>query len=183
MSSAQLQQAAELILSGGVIAYPTEAVFGLGCNPDDEQAVNRILKIKQRSYRQGVILIADKFERFKRYLEPVDQETELKIQSRWPGPVTWLLPASKDCPSWVRGDHEKLAVRVSSHPECQQLSALTAMPLVSTSANRHGEEPGRTADEVNNALGDEVDMVLDAATLGYDQPSEIWDAVSGERLR
>lgn len=179
----ELRQAGDIISTGGVIAYPTEAVYGLGCNPYDEKAVRRLLAIKAREVKQGVILIGSQFEQFVDFIQPLDAETHEKIMARWPGPVTWLLPAADSCPYWLTGEHETIAVRVTAHELTRQLCDACELPLVSTSANKHGEPAARTAEDVRTSLGHEVDIVIDGETDGHAQPSEIWHAVTNERLR
>ncbi len=183
METSLLQQAVEIIQSGGVIAYPTEAVYGLGCDPANESAVMRLLGIKQREASQGVILIASRFDQVTDFIKPLDDMTYEKVMSRWPGPVTWLLPAAEDCPYCLRGEHETIAVRITAHEITRQLCDAGNLALVSTSANKHGEPAARTAEEVEQCLGSEVDMVVDGPTDGNAQPSEIWHAVTNERLR
>lgn len=183
MPIGSVQEGLAPVQNGGVIAYPTEAVFGLGCDPKNEQAVMRLLAIKQREAKQGVILIGSAFEQFADFIQPVAADMYEKIMARWPGPVTWLLPAAEDCPYWLKGEHETIAVRVTAHELTRQLCDACQMALVSTSANRHGEPAARTAAEVEQSLGDEVDLIIDGPTSGNANPSEIWDARTNKRLR
>ncbi len=183
MGSWAVKRAADIITGGGVIAYPTEAVYGLGCNPYDVQAVMRLLQIKQRNPKQGMILIGSLCQQFDNFIRPLDDATHEKILARWPGPVTWLLPASNDCPYWLRGEHSTVAVRVTAHELTRQLCRTCDLPLVSTSANKHGKPAARTALQVRQHLGSEVDMILNGSTSGNAEPSEIWDAHSDVRLR
>lgn len=183
MESELINSAARVVQQGGVIAYPTEAVFGLGCDPYNERSVTRLLRIKQRDVKQGVILIGSRFEQFTDFIKPLDQTALEKIMARWPGPVTWLLPAADHCPGWLKGEHETIAVRVTAHELARQLCDACNMALVSTSANKHGEPAARTAQEVEQSLGEEVDLTLDGSTSGNENPSEIWDARTNKRLR
>ncbi len=117
-----LQQAVDVLQRGGVIAYPTEGVFGLGCDPDNQAAMLRLLAIKQRPIEKGVILIAANYEQLRPYIDE-DQLTEqqlLQVLASWPAPLTWVMPASVDTPNWVRGQFDTVAVRVSNHPLVQQ---------------------------------------------------------------
>ncbi len=183
MGTWAIKQAADIIIAGGVIAYPTEAVYGLGCNPFDVQAVMRLLGIKRRDPGQGVILIGHSHRQFSDLVRPLDRATHEKIMAHWPGPVTWLLPASADCPRWLRGEHNTLAVRVTAHKQTRRLCGACGLPLVSTSANRHGQPAARTALQVRRRLGDEMDMILAGPTSGHTRPSEIRDAHSNRRIR
>lgn len=178
-----IRQAASRVLAGDIIAYPTEAVYGLGCNPYDGQAVIRLLQIKQRSLRQGVILIGSAFEQFGDFIRPLDQASHEKIMARWPGPVTWLLPASQDCPRWLCGEHDTVAVRVTAHALSRRLCHACDLPLVSTSANKHGRPAARSALQVRLRLGREIDLIIPGPVSGDSNPSEIRDVRTDVRLR
>ncbi len=167
-----------------VIAYPTEAVFGLGCDPDSESAVMALLELKQRPVEKGLILIAADYAQ----LEPYIADRELTVLQRermfasWPGPVTYVVPASPHTPRWLTGRFDSLAIRVSDHPQVQALCRGFGKPLVSTSANLTGQPPCRSAAEVAEQFGPQF-PVLQAATGGRLNPSEIRDAISGELIR
>lgn len=167
-----------------VIAYPTEAVFGLGCDPDSESAVMALLALKQRPVEKGLILIAADYAQ----LEPYIADRELTVLQRermfvsWPGPVTYVVPASPHTPRWLTGRFDSLAIRVSDHPQVQVLCRGFGKPLVSTSANLTGQPPCRSAAEVAEQFGSQF-PVLQAATGGRLNPSEIRDAISGELIR
>jgi L-threonylcarbamoyladenylate synthase len=176
------RHAAALIRCGGVVAYATEAVFGLGCDPTNASAVKRLLDIKQRDPAKGLILIAADFTQLAPYLKPLEGTLAARAHQSWPGPVTWLWPANPDTPDWLTGDHDTLAVRVTDHPQAAALCRL-AGPLVSTSANLSGQEPARTAEVVAQQMDHLLDGIL-AGTVGTrDRPSEIRDVLSGEVLR
>jgi L-threonylcarbamoyladenylate synthase len=183
MSSWAIKQAVRAIQRGGVIAYPTEAVYGLGCNPYDAQAVIRLLQIKQRDPSQGLILIGRQLSDFTDFIKPLDDEVKAKVMASWPGPYTWLLPASDACPFWLRGRHGSIAVRITAHPVCRELCRQSGLALVSTSANKHGHRPALNALQVRQRLGEELDYVLVGHTSGNRQPSEIRDALTDRRIR
>ncbi|WP_049689310.1 L-threonylcarbamoyladenylate synthase type 1 TsaC [Yersinia aldovae] len=167
-----------------VIAYPTEAVFGLGCDPDSEKAVNALLALKQRPWQKGLILIAANYEQLKPYVDDsalTDAQRET-IFSVWPGPVTWVIPASPETPLWLTGSFDSLAVRVSAHPLVQKLCSQYGKPLVSTSANLSGQEPCRTEEEVRIQFGSSL-PVLSGEVGGCLNPSEIKDALTGKQFR
>lgn len=172
-----------MVQTGGVIAYPTEAVYGLGCHPLDPQAVLRILDLKQRPMDKGVILIAADFRQVLPYVETPTGALRRKLQSTWPGPVTWLLPARAETPRWLRGEHDTLAVRVTAHPLAAALCQAAGTALVSTSANRAGQAPARSALRVQRIFGDGVDLIVHGALGGAGRPSEIRDARTGKVLR
>lgn len=179
----RLRRAARLIASGGVVAYPTEAVYGLGCDPWNAEAVGRILEIKRRPEHKGLILIAADPGQLDPFVEPLSPTRMSEILATWPGPVTWLLPAKPETPSWLTGRHDTLAVRVTAHPLASALCRAAGSALVSTSANRSGLAPARTALQVRLQLGGEVDYVLTGPCGGRDQPSVIRDGVTGAFVR
>jgi L-threonylcarbamoyladenylate synthase len=183
MSSQQINEAVRILQQGGVIAYPTEAVYGLGCDPDNDQAVEKLLAIKQRSRDKGLILIAADFQQLRPYLAEINSSLKAKILVTWPGPVTWLWPANPAVSSLLRGKHDSIAVRVTAHPLAAALCREFGGPLVSTSANLSGKPPTRSADEVRNQLGDQLDFVLEGEIGGLSKPSLIRDALTGEIIR
>lgn len=178
----QIRQAVRLLDSGGVLAYPTEAVYGLGCDPLDYSAVQRLLELKNRSVDKGLILIAAEFEQLRDLIETPDQQIEAHLRTAWPGPVTFILPAAPDCPGWLTGTHRTLAVRVTDHPLAARLCREFAGPLVSSSANRAGRPPARTALQVRLRCPG-VDAILNGPLGRLDRPTEIRDPVSDRVIR
>jgi L-threonylcarbamoyladenylate synthase len=179
----QIAQAARCVKAGGIVAYPTEAVYGLGCDPRDGAAVMRLLTLKQRPIAKGLILIAARFEDLQPFLVALPAETRSKIQKTWPGPVTWLLPARPEVPYWLRGNHDALAVRVTAHPLAAALCRACGGVLVSTSANISKRPPVRTALAVRRSFGADIDYVLNGELGGLDKPTTIIDAGSGRIVR
>ncbi|CAN7772011.1 Sua5/YciO/YrdC/YwlC family protein [Variovorax sp. LjRoot290] len=180
-----LTQAASVLRGGGLVAYPTESVFGLGCDPHNEAAVARLVALKQRDAGQGLLLIGDAFERIAPYIDLARTPEPLleRIRAGWPGPQTWLLPASAACPAWIHGRHDTVGLRVTAVPCAAALCAAFGDALVSTSANPHGEPPARSAEGVRALFGDRVDLVLDGPTGDLAQPTPIRDALSGRTVR
>lgn len=178
----QIRQAVRLLASGGIIAYPTEAVYGLGCDPLDYAAVRRLLRIKQRPVDKGLILVAADFAQLRGFVAAPGAELRERLEASWPGPVTWLLPATTATPFWLTGAHRTLAVRVTAHPLAATLCAAYGAPLVSTSANRAGRPPARTALQVRRRCAG-IDLVLHGPTGGLARPTEVRDALSGARVR
>jgi L-threonylcarbamoyladenylate synthase len=181
--SLAIRQAGALIRAGGVLAYPTEAVWGLGCDPLDAEAVARILAIKERPASMGLILIAAEFGQLLPWLEPLPYEVEARMAATWPGPVTWVVPAQAWVPDWVHGGRGSLAVRVTAHAQSAALCRATGFAIVSTSANRSGHPPARTGIQVRRWFDDELDLILGGATGGRQRPSEIRDALTGLPIR
>jgi len=179
----KLRQAARCIHQGGLIAYPTEAVYGLGCDPLDGEAVWQLLKIKGRPLDKGLILIAADFDQLRPFVLPLPAEALQPLFASWPGPHTWLLPAAENLPYWLSGGRTTVAVRVTAHPLAAALCRACNSPLVSTSANRAGQPPQRTALGVQRTFGGEVDCILHGNTGGLKRPTAIRHAVTGERIR
>jgi L-threonylcarbamoyladenylate synthase len=182
MGNFHLNLAVKTLNQGGIIAYPTEAVFGLGCLPEDVYSVARILVLKGRSVRKGLILIAAKPEQFDSYVDYPDDELRQKVSASWPGPVTWVLPATANTPGWISGYKDTVAVRVSAHPIVQALCNKVGV-IVSTSANPTRKSPAMNAFKVRSYFGDEIDYILPGNTGSKTLPTEIRDAISGKVLR
>ena len=174
--------AIKALQSGGVIAYPTEAVYGLGCLPVCWPAVLRILDLKQRSVRKGLILVASSPEQLLPYIVFPNERIRNKVMSTWPGPVTWVLPARPGVPFWIRGDHDSVAVRVSEHKIVRLLCA-RAGPLVSTSANPSRMPPARSALKVRSYFGEQLDYIVPGKLGLLSHTTPIRDALSGKFLR
>lgn len=184
LTDQQLQLARSAILHGGVIAYPTEAVWGLGCDPWNLQSVTRILALKNRPVEKGMILVAASVEQVRFLLDPLPEALQKEALSHWPGPVTCLLPdVNEQIPDWVRGSHSSIAVRVSEHPVVKALCESAGMPLVSTSCNPAGHEPALNAQQVLGYFDGRLDQIVPGDLGGNQKPSRIIDIVSGKQLR
>lgn len=182
---AQLDDAAALLRGGGVLAYPTEAVFGLGCDPHDVVAFERLFALKQRPPEQGVVLIAADFDQVERYIDmgKVSDAALQQARDSWPGPHTWIFPRSAEVPAWAAGAHAGVALRITAHEPAAALCRAFGGALVSTSANPHGEPPARSAMTVENYFAGQLDGLLDAPLGGQSHPSVIRDALSGAIIR
>ncbi len=170
---------------GGVVAYATEGVWGLGCDPRDEAATLRLLALKQRAVDKGLILVAAEEAQLAPFIDmpalsPAQRDA---VRASWPGPNTWIVPASTGAPRWITGSHDGIAVRVSAHPGVRALCAGFGGAIVSTSANRAGDPAPRAAGELDPAILAGVDAVLEGETGGLQRPSTIRDARSGAALR
>lgn len=179
-----IQRAVRTLNSGGAIAYPTEAVWGLGCDPWDEEAVERILELKQRPVHKGLILVAGSTDQVMPLLDPLDGALRERALGCWPGPVTCLIPDPlKQTPEWIRGQHSSVAVRVSDHPLVRRLCEAFGGPLVSTSCNPAGRASARTPWQVRRYFSDELDYILPGDLGRERRPSRIIDLASGRQLR
>lgn len=177
--------AREALDGHGVIAYPTEAVFGLGCAPYDEIAVRKILALKDRPIEKGVILIAADYSQLLDYVDDsaIAQDKRFTVLSHWPGAVTLVLPAKASVPRYLRGDHDTIAVRVTAFEPARKLCKALGTALVSTSANRSGQEPLLTAQAVEQEFGSDIDWVMQAPVGTHKQPSRILNPLTGETFR
>ncbi|MBB1518602.1 L-threonylcarbamoyladenylate synthase [Aquipseudomonas guryensis] len=181
-SSWRVQRMARIVREGGVIAYPTEAVWGLGCDPWNEMAVERLLALKDRPVHKGLILVADNIRQFDFLLDDLPERWIDRLASTWPGPNTWLVPHQGLLPEWISGQHDTVALRVSDHPLVRDLCALTG-PLVSTSANPAGRPSARSRLRVEQYFHQQLDGVLGGALGGRRNPSLIRDLRSGDVVR
>ncbi|SEC85283.1 L-threonylcarbamoyladenylate synthase [Pseudomonas anguilliseptica] len=182
VSNWQIQQAARVVRNGGVIAYPTEAVWGLGCDPWNDEAVERLLALKDRPVHKGLILVAADIEQFDFLLDALPEIWLARLAGSWPGPNTWLVPHQNRLPVWISGQHSSVALRVSDHPQVCALCRLTG-PLVSTSANPAGRPSARSRLRVEQYFPGQLDAVLGGALGGRKNPSLIRDLISGDVVR
>lgn len=166
---------------GGVIAYPTESCYGIGCDPMNHRAVEKIFKLKGRGADKGLILVAANRHQLRPYATRASIEAAWK-KELWPGPVTWVLPASKVCPAWITGGRRTVAVRITAHPETAELCKQAGMALVSTSANKSRGKPVRSAAECSTLFGKQV-RVLPGRIGARKRPSTLIDFASGKVLR
>lgn len=184
VSPVHLGLAARAIDNGGVIAYPTEAVWGLGCDPWNDQAVLKVLTMKQRPWQKGLILVASEIMQVAPLLDHLTKTQLSKLEMSWPGPVTWVLPDPDGwVPEWSRGEHASVAIRVSNHPVIKQLCTRIGRPIISTSANLAGREPARTKQQLDARLYPYLDYVMPGETLGLSQPSVIRDVLTDQVYR
>lgn len=180
-----LAEVTAALKSGGVIAYPTEAVWGLGCDPRNETAVMRLLTIKHRPVGKGLIVIAANLDQLRPFLDlsALPSERLAEVLATWPGPHTWVMPASLQAPRCITGTHAGIAVRVSAHPVVAALCTAFGGALVSTSANRGGDPAPAHRDAIDAGLLAQLDGWLDGETSGLERPTPIRDARSGTQLR
>ena len=178
-----ISEIADKVIKGGVIAYPTEAVYGLGCDPRNLAAVQQLLDIKHRPSEKGLILIASHFDQLRPFLQ---QGLKVSSQQTKPNNITWVFPADPSISPLLRGNHDTLAVRVTKHPLVRKLCEKLNSPIVSTSANITGEPPCYSAQAVVEQFQHHQpapDAILDGPTGGQLNPTEIRDAISGKTLR
>ena len=173
-----------ILRTGGIVAYPTEAVYGLGCDPGNPDAVSVLTTVKRRCARQGFILIAADLQQAIALIKMPEGQMGDTVRASWPGHTTWVFPAGAGAPPWLTGVTDTLAVRVTAHPLAASLCRAFGSPIVSTSANLRGAPPAKTALEVREGLpAKTVDYILCGRVGGHLTPSEIRDARDGRVLR
>jgi len=178
-----MNTAAAAIRAGGLVAYPTEGVWGLGCDPADEDALRRLIALKGRDAGKGLILLAADIGQLSPWIAPLDAATQARLDATWPGPVTWIVRAAERCPALLTGGRDTIAVRVTAHPPARELALAAATALVSTSANPGGEPPLADAAAVRERFGNELAAVVDGPLGGLAGPTEIRDAATGDVIR
>lgn len=179
----RVRQAAAVLRAGGLVAYPTEAVWGLGCDPENESAVMRLLALKERDWRKGLILVGSDFSMLEPYTAPVSNSALKRAFATWPGPATWVFPCDDYCPSFLTGEFDSIAVRVSAHPVVRLLCERFGGAVVSTSANRSGFPPARAAADVRLQFGRRAPFILPGALGGLENPTVIRNVITGAILR
>jgi len=183
LNSLHLERAVRVLRAGGVIAYPTEGVWGLGCDPSDERAVERVLRLKGRDVGKGFILVAGDLAQVRPLLRHVPAARREMVESTWPGPFTWIVPVHGELPDWVTGRRGGVALRVSDHLQVAALCRMFGGPIISTSANPQGRAPARNSLAVRRYFGKAIDYVLPGALGGRCGPTPIRDALSGHLAR
>ena len=176
-----INQAADIIKNGGLIAYPTETVYGLGADPYNAEAIQKIFTAKGRAEDKGIILLIRGVDDLSTLVHTVSPTAQILIEVFWPGPLTLVFHANRDLSPALLGGRDTIALRHSSSSVASRLLFALGGPLTSTSANRSAEPPARSACEVENALGDHLDLILDGGPSDTTLPSTLVD-VSSDRV-
>lgn len=179
----KIRHAVHILQQGGIIAYPTEAVFGLGCLPENLDSIKRLLQIKQRPIEKGLILLASELSQLEPYLAEIKPDILQKIQPSWPGPTTWVLPATKKTSPLIKGQFDTIAVRISAHPIVRELCRQCQSPIISTSANITGKHMSYSAFDVRLQFQNQLDYILDGPLGDSNKPSVIKNAITDEIIR
>jgi L-threonylcarbamoyladenylate synthase len=175
--------AVDQLRDGRVIAYPTEAVYGLGCDPRNEAALRNLLALKDRPASAGLVLIASKFQQLRPWVADTDPALVDRAMETWPGPVTWLFPRATGVSDLVAGQHPTVAVRITAHEPSRALCDGFGGALISTSANHRSENPAKSVEEVQTYFGNQLGGILEGSLGSGERPSEIRDLASGQVLR
>lgn len=183
-ASPSIAMATQALSDGRVLAYPTEAVWGLGCDPWDECAVHKLLALKSRSVEKGLILISGDIAHFSGLLAGLDDNCQQKLSQSWPGPFTWLVPHRGLVPSWITGQFDTVAIRVSAHPYVRAITHAFGGAIISTSANPQGLEPARFAWQVAKYFRNSTEPVITGGQVGQQRnPSTVRDAITNQLIR
>lgn len=182
-ASPSLKNCVKQLHSGCLIAYPTEAVWGLGCDPNNVHALRGILEIKKRPIEKGLILVAADIQQFRFLLRDLTQTELQTLSETWPGHSTWLVPHKQRVSIYVSGAHQTVAIRVSAHPIVQQLCRQFGGPIVSTSANPQGLAPASSAMRARRYFQTQ-DLTYAPGCVGKaDAPSVIRDLKTNSIIR
>ncbi|MGC7590247.1 Sua5/YciO/YrdC/YwlC family protein [Bisgaard Taxon 46] len=179
-----IQQIVAQLKQNEVVAYPTEAVFGLGCNPNSESAVQKLLILKQRPIEKGLILVAPNLDYLLPFIDTSNFEDAhwQRLQGQYERPTTWVVPAKSTTPKFLTGQFDSIAVRLCQHDAVKQLCEQAGFALTSTSANLTTLPPCRTAQEVRAQFGEDF-PVLDLPVGRATNPSEIRDLFTNQLFR
>lgn len=181
--SEQIFSAVQIMQAGGLIAYPTESVYGLGCDPFNHDAVAKLLQLKGRSFDKGFILLAADWSQVDHLVQPIPPQALARVLATWPGPVTWVFPCSDEVPDWITGGRQTVAIRISDHPICNDLCIQSGGPLISTSANLDGQLPATDERTAKLMFPKGIDYIVEGETGERSTPTPIIDAISGETYR
>lgn len=177
----EFDAARNLISKGKIIAYPTEAVYGLGCDPFNQHAVETLLALKQRSVEKGLIVLISDWSQLPSLIGVIPENALARVRGTWPGPITWIFPKSPIIPEWVSGIYPSIAIRMTSHPIARELCV--AGPLISTSANISGHDPAVDLAGICSQFPFGIDALLSGPLGGLNKPSAIYDVLTGHQLR
>jgi L-threonylcarbamoyladenylate synthase len=177
-----LQSVASALNGGGVIAYPTETVYGLGANIFKANAVARIFTIKGRDPQKPISIMISRLADVDEFCDEVPAAAKILMKHYWPGPLTLILKASPALPDYIVSSDKKIGLRFPDHPICSALMRLHADPVTSTSANLTGLPPLARVEEIVEAFGEKLDVIIDCGECAFNQPSTVVD-VSGPELR
>ena len=182
-SETSMQEAAVLAVSvlhnGGVVIYPSDSVYGIMCRADDFQSVNRISGIKGYDSRRPFILIVNGLEMAESVADISDTEVKEILKSRWPGKLTFALPAKDECPEWVRAGDDTIAIRHPADPLSNLILSKCGVPLVSTSANLCNDPPVLSLELIDKSIIQNVDLIIDGGHLPESSPSTVIKLLRG----
>lgn len=181
MKLIDVDDAQPLLERGGILAYPTEAIYGLGCNAYHQRAVESILSLKGRGGKKGFIVLIAEWSQLPPLIGPISEAQHARVRATWPGFVTWIFPAASTLPEWMSGADSTIAIRMSAHPIAHALASVS--PIISTSANLTGHPPAMTVEDIHQQFPSGIDAIVTGQLGSFLQPSAIYDVQSGRQLR
>ena len=178
--SGLLRKAEDVLIKGGVIAYPTDTVYGLGANAMNEEAVRKIFLFKKRDESKPLLLVVSKEFNLKEIVTEVSPQAVKLIKAFWPGPLTIIFKASNTLSSFLTGGTGKIGVRVPDNAIVLRLLSICRFPITSTSANPSGMEEAKTAEQVKNYFPGKIDLIINGGESHQNLPSTIVEIEKGE---
>lgn len=175
------QEALDALNTNQIICHATEGVFGLACRADSKEACDRLVTLKQRPSSKGFIILPRDLNQISDWIEPLSDKDQNRLDSSWPGHITFLIKKSSRCPKWLAPEFDTLAVRISPHPQIEELLSAIDYPICSTSANLSGQPTVQSLPQAK-VLFPQI-VILNGSTLGFEKPSQIFDLCSGQQLR
>lgn len=175
-----ISRAVEIVQSGGVIAFPTDTVYGIGVSAFNEMAIEKLYQVKGRSYQKAIPILVSDQEELTRITPPLDQNVKAIIQRFWPGAITLIIPLLKGMPENL-SPTQTVGVRIPDFKLTRELLSHTG-PLAATSANISGGEITLTAEEVAENLGGMIDLILDGGKTPGGVPSTVLDCTQAELI-
>ena len=170
-----IEKAADVLKCGGVIGYPTETVYGIGCNALNSRAVDQVIQLKNRDRSKAMIIIAGDTVQVRELVKSIPEEAEKLIDNFWPGPLTIVFEASAQLKDFAFGKSKTIAIRIPDSRICMDLIKETGFPIISTSANISGQPPSTSAEQVIQYFGPQLDLIIDGGPSKETNPSTVVD--------
>ncbi len=171
------------IVKGKIVAYPTESVFGIGCDPENEKSINKIIEIKNRSKQKGLIIIADEVKKLSKFIHKDYLDLFIKKSDIESKPTTWIVPSSKHVLNLVKGEDSSVALRITQHPIASRICKYSNKAIISTSANISSKTPAKNSNEILMQFGEEIDIIVDGRVGDSIKPTQIVDLITNKVIR
>ncbi|MEC7885498.1 MAG: L-threonylcarbamoyladenylate synthase [Pseudomonadota bacterium] len=171
------------IVKGKIVAYPTESVFGIGCDPENEKSINKIIAIKNRSKQKGLIIIADEVKKLSKFIHKDYLDLFIKKSDIESKPTTWIVPSSKHVLNLVKGEDSSVALRITQHPIASRICKYSNKAIISTSANISSKTPAKNSNEILMQFGEEIDIIVDGRVGDSIKPTQIVDLITNKVIR
>jgi len=179
----EYEDISDAIVKGKIIAYPTESVFGIGCDPENEQSINKIIEIKNRGKQKGLIIIADEVKKLSKFIHKDYLDLFIKKSDIESKPTTWIVPSSKHVLNLVKGEDSSVALRITQHPIASRICKYSNKAIISTSANISSKTPAKNSNEILMQFGEEIDIIVDGRVGDSIKPTQIVDLITNKVIR